>query len=410
MAKIRVPRVTNILLSHILCALVALQLGAIHSQRRCIPEESREPRIYSRSILNNESMMNHTSSIDNSSLPLEPLQEMVDNFTIFPSSMRRFLTGVSSIHRTEFAGKFPLGTIVTNNTRPEENQLVMVLHNSRNLPRDKTRQIEDLSEHYNLSNVLGNCQTIKTIYSSISGQNSKECTAIVADQESFDVLQWVRPRGRAEALPVRAGRYEKFAGDDTWASATPDPFYYRAMEEIDSYLSRLKKVLKKLAPIAEKVANAGNSITKGTIVVLSCNYGHSDLLVNFACAANKIGADMSKFLVVATDKETKNLAKELGLAVFYDEALFKSIPNEEAKQFGDHLFAAIVMSKVHCAHLLSTLGYNFLLQDVDIVLHRADYLEYFINKAEEEKYDILMQHDFTPRLEYLPWYVTRCSL
>lgn len=79
------------------------------------------------------------------------------------------------------------------------------------------------------------------------------------------------------------------------------------------YLNNLDPVLEQLKPIAAKAAK------NNTIVVMVCNLGQSELLMNFACAARPRGLDLSQVLVFATDLETKALAEGLGLAAFYDE-------------------------------------------------------------------------------------------
>lgn len=79
------------------------------------------------------------------------------------------------------------------------------------------------------------------------------------------------------------------------------------------YLNNLDPVLKQLKPIAQQVAK------DNTVVVMVCNLGQSELLMNFACAARLRGLDLSQVLVFATDLETKTLAEGLGLAAFYDE-------------------------------------------------------------------------------------------
>ena len=55
------------------------------------------------------------------------------------------------------------------------------------------------------------------------------------------------------------------------------------------------------------------------IIVMTCNMGQSELLMNFVCNAKAKGLDVSNVLVFPTDQETKDLAEGLGLATFYDE-------------------------------------------------------------------------------------------
>ena len=54
-------------------------------------------------------------------------------------------------------------------------------------------------------------------------------------------------------------------------------------------------------------------------MVLTCNHGQSELLMNFVCSAHARGFDLKNVLVFPTDFETKELAEGMGLATFYDE-------------------------------------------------------------------------------------------
>ena len=90
-----------------------------------------------------------------------------------------------------------------------------------------------------------------------------------------------------------------------------------AVQRYDSmlveYLQGLKSVLAKLSPIASKVAK------NNTIVVLVCNHGQSELLVNFICTNKARGLDLGQVLVFATDTKTRDLVEGLGVTAFFDE-------------------------------------------------------------------------------------------
>jgi hypothetical protein len=80
------------------------------------------------------------------------------------------------------------------------------------------------------------------------------------------------------------------------------------------YFDSYEESLNELKPLVEKVATA-----KRTVTVMVSNFGQSELLVNFVCAARSRNLDISSILVFATDVETKTLAEHLGLTAFYDE-------------------------------------------------------------------------------------------
>jgi hypothetical protein len=74
--------------------------------------------------------------------------------------------------------------------------------------------------------------------------------------------------------------------------------------------------------MAEACAGSDN-----TVIVMVCNTGQSDLLINFICSAQARGfGDIvkEKVLVFATDKGVLDIANGLGLRVFYDEKVSSS--------------------------------------------------------------------------------------
>jgi membrane-anchored protein YejM (alkaline phosphatase superfamily) len=82
-----------------------------------------------------------------------------------------------------------------------------------------------------------------------------------------------------------------------------------------TYLSSLNKVLAELKPIVKRIAR------DNTVIVMVCNHGQSELLMNFACSSHARGFNLQQVLVFATDLETKALAEGLGLTVFYDHTV-----------------------------------------------------------------------------------------
>jgi hypothetical protein len=123
-----------------------------------------------------------------------------------------------------------------------------------------------------------------------------------------------------------------------------------------------------------------------------CNLGHAELFHNFVCGARAKGLDLSKLLMFATDKETYQLSKQLGIAAFYDETIFADMPTTAANAYGDKVFAKMMMAKVYCVHLVNQLGYNVLFQDVDVVWYRNP-LPYFEQKEITEEWDMMFQDD-----------------
>jgi hypothetical protein len=173
----------------------------------------------------------------------------------------------------------------------------------------------------------------------------------------------------------------------------PEPYHTNKFWRIlAKYLTSLDSTLARLRPIVRKIA------VKNTVVVLVCNHGQSELLMNFVCNARSRGLDLTPVLVFASDPETRDLAEGLGVTVFYDEINYSGIPKEAAGAFGDSTFATIVLAKAYCVQIISMLGYDLLFQDVDVMWYRNP-LEFFHNMSSSTSnsnmagYDIYFQDD-----------------
>ena len=116
---------------------------------------------------------------------------------------------------------------------------------------------------------------------------------------------------------------------------------------LTSYIEKLPHTLKRLQPIAAKVAGNDN-----TIVVLVCNFGQSELLFNFVCSARSRDLELSKILLFATDQDISDLATSLGITVFDVQDAFGDMPTAAARAYGDKTFAGTCF-------LLIVVGYIF---------------------------------------------------
>jgi hypothetical protein len=165
------------------------------------------------------------------------------------------------------------------------------------------------------------------------------------------------------------------------------------------YLSIYEEVLEELKPLAEKVA--ASTVLKRTVTVMVCNERHLELLMNYCCAAKAIGMDLSSILLFAVDSGTRRTAELLGLTAYYHPQLFSFLDGGDA-EYGTMEYARIMLSKVYSVHLISSLGYDFLFQDVDLVPYRADYLQHFVSSA-TGNFDLYFQDDHNQQPQYAPW-------
>lgn len=241
----------------------------------------------------------------------------------FPSTMSRFLVGMARTDKLDFVNTLDLGVPVddpSNNphTGDKEKDVLLLYQKDSALPdnyHDKQQQGDSLPL-YNSQDALNHCDFVNVILTDHSaGRN--QCWAIVPQYESYHVQKWMRvDHGQklSSDLPLKmVSRGMKTNGHNEF-----DPPMNKHMDRnidlLQNYFANLPDSLNQLKPLVEKVATPNKTVT-----VMVTNFGQSELLVNHVCAAKSRNLDISSILVFATDMETKELAEELGLTVFYDE-------------------------------------------------------------------------------------------
>jgi hypothetical protein len=320
------------------------------------------------------------------SAPIPPFDEEV-----FPESMKSLFHRMGRVSRGDFAEKFDIGYGIDKSFR--QNDEVLILYGSENsLPTNYSMDGSTVVPQQRISDATENCDVMKIIVMSPKPKRPKsraeteykQCTAIMGNWESHHVHKWKRRerKGIKELEYVPAQRVELPSREETRASNS----------DLQAYLSVYEDAREKLRPVADKVARGGNTKGKlGPIIVMVANHGQSQFFINFVCAAKSRGLDISRVLLFATDQETYHLAESMGIAVFYDDRVFASIPSGAAKDYHDMNYGRIMMSKVYCVHLINSMGYDLLFQDLDIVWYKNP-LEYFKTTA-PQNFDMYFQHD-----------------
>ena len=181
--------------------------------------------------------------------------------------------------------------------------------------------------HISAEEATTNCGGLNVIYTD-THDGLDQCIAIVGNYESYHIQRWMRikPGGGSKMnteLPLApVGRGLQTNGQDKFSAPT-DKSALQNQAMIKTYLDRLDDTLAKLKPLAESCAGDDN-----TVIVLVCNTGQSDLLINQICAADARGfGDVvrQKTLVFATDEGMLEIALGLGLKAFYDDKIFEKV-------------------------------------------------------------------------------------
>lgn len=327
----------------------------------------------------------------------------------FSKGMDKLFVGASRVDRDEFAKRFDLG-VPLDKTQDGNNEVLLLYSNQKSLP-DGSNITKGLEEAMisgnaelpllNVPDATMHCDTLKIILT--EPRKVRHCMAVMGQWESYTIHKYMRlppdniRTGLDGKLPLRKVARTHSNKGKTQIIPKNNIVEQYGREILAQYLISLPGVLNKLKVVAKKVAK------DNTILVMVCNYGQSELLVNFICNCKSIGVDLSRLLVFATDLETKALADGLGVSTFYDDVNFEKLPSEAARQYGDGRFKGMMFAKVFVVHMLTQLGYDLLFQDVDVVWYQ-DPIPYFLNKEMEHyDFDMYFQDDGAHSVRYAPY-------
>jgi hypothetical protein len=289
----------------------------------------------------------------------------------FPSNVHEFAVGMSVVSRDEFAQEFNMGVPLDEST-PGNNQVLILYQSQASVPSDNAFAAVEATSQTELpklatNEAVANCDYLNVILSDHNSKRRRQCFAIMGQYEAFHIQKHMRlPVGRGKLDPKVPLRFvNRGARSSGFISAKPPTAKivaeYRTI--LINYLASLHQVLEKLKPIAASVAK------QNTIIVMVCNFGQSELLLNFICSAQRRNLDLSAVLVFATDKETNDLVAGLGVAVFYNPESYGQMPKDAATLYADGRFRAMMMAKVFCVHQISSLGYDVLFQGKQLCVY-----------------------------------------
>lgn len=289
--------------------------------------------------------------INNQADKIDGLKKGLEEGPRFPTGVSSFAAGMAVLPREEFAKKFDVGVpLDIPNARNE--QVVLLYSGKDSLPTsdaEKTLQATSNSQIPLMDSVdvaTENCDMVNLILA--QPNDKRQCFAVMGQFRSYHIQKFMRlPEKAGERLdpsaPLRLVNRGAQTSGRLSAKAPTKEETAEYWVSLTKYLQTLDHVLEELKPLAEKVAkeNTGKRCRTGTammacptevglshemafnflVIVMVCNLGQSELLLNFVCAAKSRGIDLSAVLVFATDPETKELAEGLGLTAFYDEVV-----------------------------------------------------------------------------------------
>ena len=224
----------------------------------------------------------------------------------------RYAVAMSRVSKQEFTDTFDMGVPLDPPSAGAEDALIMY-SNEKAMPSNFGTDPNVIPE-LSMPDAVEHCDYMNIVLTDHGRRN--QCIVIVPQYESFHIQKWMRidTRGKLNnALPLRmVSRGHTDKGRDNFAP----PYLEHTRQHwtmLSRYFDTVDDVLAELKPKLESIA------IQNTVIVMVCNFGQSELLMNFVCSANKNNLDTRNIIVFTTDQETTELAEALGLTAFYDE-------------------------------------------------------------------------------------------
>jgi len=249
-------------------------------------------------------------------------QEGGDRPRRFPKTVSNFVTGASIIGKNDFLSSFDYGIPKPPSKRegegdPGKDDVLILYGSTKSLPDINTGTVytdengDGPPPHLSAQDATKNCGGLNVIFTDSRG--TEQCIAVVGNYESYHIQRWLRidPRGGSKLDVSKAltpvGRGLQDNGQDKF-SAPEKRHTLQNQALLETYFSRLDDTIATLKPLAKACAGTDN-----TVIVMVCNTGQSDLLINFICSAKARGFGdvvMEKVLVFATDEGVLAIAKK----------------------------------------------------------------------------------------------------
>ena len=346
---------------------------------------------------------------------------------IFPDTVSNFVAAALSVSGEEFLSNpsYDFGVPFKNGFDLTD---ALILYNSkRAIPNSLQHDAihGDAKGHIaktSVSTALSNCDAMNVIFLPLGHTSTRppinDCYMIVANFEDYHINRWFRmpdfetnnkdDRMLKHSLPLRHfGRVmmpkgvAEFDIPELWKNAKRGEkgFLLEHFGALRTFLENFDTVQKELSELITK----RKAVRNNTVVVMTVNVGQCELLANFVCAAKSRGLDISNLIVFPTDIESQMMAEGLGVTTYFDEKNLGTLPKGEAKRYGDPVFASMMQAKIICVVYMTSLGYDVLFQDVDVIWYK-DPLEYFHDESNTEiqNFDIMFQHDGSSQMRYTP--------
>ena len=257
----------------------------------------------------------------------------------FPSSVAEAFVGAALVDKNMFLDRFDTGIARPSKPQLKNEHVYIIYQKKQALPNEMHDEVSHDGPLPILSvqDATENCESLNVI-STRPFSGVKQCIAIVNQYESYHVLRWMRnianqPVNRTMYDLRRVGRGVEVNSGGDEMQPPPARSQDKNWKRLITYFTSMVDIKPQLKAILQEMTGtpftyvARDDVVRPAVIVMVCNLGQADLLINFVCTARAKGLDLSKILVFCTDTDTLEIAQGLGLFAFYDKVNFKAIPS-----------------------------------------------------------------------------------
>jgi hypothetical protein len=319
-----------------------------------------------------------------------------------------FVTDMARIEKDNFRTTYDYGyPVLPERIHSGANDEVLILYASETArPASFDKSSGSVPRYSSAEEATANCEVMSVVVTN-AGDNPNRCLVVMDHYENHHIEKWQRigkdgsPPPPLKVVPKGMNPVHGRITDDTDIKPPGKVANSVMFSDLKTYFTYMQPNLAKLGAVLKPIA------VQNTVIVMVCNKGQANMLLNFVCSAKSRGLSLEHVVIFATDAEAAAIAKSLGLATFLDEHNFARLPTTSA-DYGGYTFTDMMWAKVVSAHLVSNLGYNMLFQDLDIVWHRNP-LEYFHNlrssteNPDDGEWDMYFQDDGARSARFAPF-------
>ena len=222
-------------------------------------------------------------------------------YHLLPKSLRHFVNGIVRVTKEDFMNTFDQGVPPNPLTEGEGFEALIIYNKKEALPSDdavRKRAQGDGPPSQGLpvlsaEKATENCETMNIVLTN-NPSNTNQCLALVGSQyQSYHVDRWMRRKLKYGPLDKKEPLRLSTRG---FTAAGKEEFYPPTEYQVREHQERLMTYFEVSSQLKSRLKTMLEKMGTKTVVVLTSNFGQSELLLNFACNSRSKGFSLVSVL------------------------------------------------------------------------------------------------------------------